>query len=135
MFLCRCVAFFIGEDPSITNNQLYQQADEQWELSDLGDSGIKCLPDTIFNDKNSHIINGTFPVQLQQLLDISESPYDQLQNIQNKEIEMGKEQPEFKQSALKTKKWVWCVAGVDFGFCFNFLIASKFLIATIESEC
>lgn len=99
-----CVEFFIGEDPSIAENQLYQQAEEQWELSDLCDSGIKCLPDTIFNKKESHIINGTFPIQLQQLLDISESPYDQLQVIQNKEIEVGKEQPEFKQTYQKTKK-------------------------------
>lgn len=83
---------------------MYQQAEEQWELSDLCDSGIKCLPDTIFNKKESHIINGTFPVQLQQLLDISESPYDQLQKIQNKETEVGKEQPEFKQTNQKTKK-------------------------------
>lgn len=98
--------FFIGEDPSIAANQLYQQAEEQWELSDLCDSGIKCLPDTIFNKKECHIVNGTFPVQLQQLLDISESPYDQLQKLQNKEIEIGKEQPEFKQTFQKTKKYV-----------------------------
>lgn len=99
-----CVEFFIGEEPSISANQLYQQAEEQWELSDLCDSGIKCLPETIFNKKESHIINGTFLVQLQHLLDISESPYDQLQKLQNKEIEMGKEQPEFKQTNQKTKK-------------------------------
>lgn len=96
--------FFISEDPSIAANQLYQQAEEQWELSDLCDSGVKCLPETIFSKKESHIVNGTFPVQLQQLLDISESPYDQLQKVQNKEVEVGKEQPEFKQTSQKTKK-------------------------------
>lgn len=99
-----CVAFFIEENPSISANQLYQQSEEQWELSDLCDSGIKCIPDTILRKKESQIIDGTFPVQLQQLLDISESPYDQLQKMQNKEIEVGKEQPEFKQTYQKTKK-------------------------------
>lgn len=96
--------FFISEDPSIAANQLYQQAEEQWELSDLCDSGVKCLPDTIFSKKESHIINGAFLVQLQQLLDISESPYDQLQKLQDKEVEIGKEQPEFKQTFQKTRK-------------------------------
>lgn len=43
---------------------------------------------------------------MQYVLDISESPYDQLQKIQNKEIEMAKEQPEFKQTYQKSKKWV-----------------------------
>lgn len=103
-YLFSCVEFFIDENPSITANQLYQQAEEQWELSDLCDSGIKCLPDTIFDKKESQIINGAFLLQLQQLLDISESPYDQLQKVQNKEIEVGKEQPEFKQTNQKTKK-------------------------------
>lgn len=100
----RCVEFFIGEHPSIAANELYQQAEEQWELSDLCDSGIKCLPDTIFNKKESQIIDGTFPLQIQQFIDISESPYDQLQKLQNKEVEIGKELPEFKQTYQNTKK-------------------------------
>lgn len=99
-----CVEFFISEEPSISPNQLYQQAEEQWELSDLSDSGVKCLPDTIFNKKEIQTINGTFTLQIQHLLDISESPYDQLQKLQDKEVEMGKEQPEFKQTYQKTKK-------------------------------
>lgn len=73
-------------------------------MSDLGDSGIRCLPDTIFERKEIQSINGTFPLQLQSLLDISESPYDQLQRLQNKETEVAKEQPEFKQKNEKTKK-------------------------------
>lgn len=52
------------------------------------------------------MINGTFPLQMQHALDISESPYDQLQKIQNKEVEVGKEQPEFKQTNQKSKKLV-----------------------------
>lgn len=84
--------------------QLFQQAQEQWELSDLADSGIKCLPDSIFDKKEIQIINGTFPLQLQFLMDISESPYDQLQRLQNKETEVAKEEPEFRQKNEKTKK-------------------------------
>lgn len=93
------------ENPSISSTQLYQQAEEQWELSDLCDSGVKCIPDIVFSKKDSHIINGSFPLQIQHLLDITESPYDQLQKLQNKETEVGKEQPEFKQNFQKTKKY------------------------------
>ncbi|XP_031640716.1 recQ-mediated genome instability protein 1-like [Contarinia nasturtii] len=93
-----CVEFFIDENPSISINQLCQQAEEQWELSDLSDSGIKCLPDSIFARKDIQTINGTFPLQIQFLLDISESPYDQLQRLQNKETEVANEQPEFNQT-------------------------------------
>lgn len=99
-----CVEFFIDENPTISICQLVQQAEEQWELSDLCDSAIKCLPDSIFEKKESQIIDGKFPLQLKYLLDISESAYDQLQRIQDKEVEVGKEKPEFKQTTQKTKK-------------------------------
>lgn len=104
IWICSCVQFFIEEEPSISSNQLFQQAEEQYELSDLCDSGIKCIPDTVFSKKESHIIDGTFPLQIQKLLDITESPYDQLQKLENKETEVGKEQPEFKQNYQKTNK-------------------------------
>lgn len=95
------------ENPQIHNNQLYEQAQEQWELSDLCDSGIRCLPDSISKQTNCHTINGSYPLQLQYLIDISEAAYDQLQKIQEKEVDMGKEQPEFKQTQQKTKKFVF----------------------------
>lgn len=108
VFFCSsfsCVEFFIDENPSISISQLCQQAEEQWELSDLSDSGIKCLPDSIFTNKAIQTINGTFPLQIQFLIDISESPFDQLQRLQNKETEVANEQPEFKQKYEKSKKY------------------------------
>lgn len=41
-------------------------------LSDLGDSGKPCLPDSIFDMKESHIVEGVYSVQMQYLLDICE---------------------------------------------------------------
>lgn len=79
-----------------------QQADEQWQLSDLGDSGCPCLPNSIFTEKQSHIISGSFPLQLQYLIDIAESAYDQLQKLHNKQLDEGKEQQEFKQTQAAT---------------------------------
>lgn len=106
IFFFSCVEFFVEENPAISISQLVQQALEQWELSDLSDSVIKCLPDSIFDKTETHNINGIFPLQMQFLLDISESAYDQLQRLQNKEIEVGKEKPEFKQKNQKIKKYV-----------------------------
>lgn len=67
-----CVNWFIEEDPAISINQLYDQANEQWQLSDLSDSGVPCLPESIFVNKQVHMINGNYPLQIQYLLDISE---------------------------------------------------------------
>lgn len=94
----RCVQFFCEEHPSATTNQLFEQADEQWQLSDLSDSGGPCLPNSIFNEKQSHTITGIFPLQLQYLIDIAESAYDQWQKMHNKQLDEGKEQQEFKQT-------------------------------------
>lgn len=44
------------------------------------------------------MITGTFPLQLQYLIDIAESAYDQLQKMYNKQLDEGKEQQEFKQT-------------------------------------
>lgn len=97
----RCVEWFIEEDQSIQIGQLYTQAEEQWQLSDLSDSGVACLPDSIFTQKQSHIVNGKFPLQMQYLVDISESAYDQLQKIYGKELDVGKEKPEFHVQATQ----------------------------------
>lgn len=94
------------ENATLSNNQLYEKAQEQWELSNLSDSGVPCLPQSILIHKACQEINGIFPVQLQYLIDISESAYDQLQKIKDKKVDTGTEQPEFKQSQpVKTKKY------------------------------
>lgn len=101
---CSCVGFFLDEEPSIDDRQLLQQAEEQWELSNLSDSGTKCLPNLIFAEKKPVTINGRFAVQMELIIDISESAYEQLQKLENKTVDVGKEQPEFKQNNQKTKK-------------------------------
>lgn len=94
--LPRCVQWFLEQNPSMTIDQLHQEAADQWRLSDLTDSGVECLPSRISTDKQCHIVAGFFPVQLHWLINITESPYDQLQRIHNRETDVGKEQQEFK---------------------------------------
>lgn len=94
------------ENVTLSNNELCEKAQEQWELSDLSDSGVPCLPQSIRIQKTCHEINGTFPVQMQYLIDISESAYNQWQKIRDKEVDIGKEQPEFKQyHPMNSKKY------------------------------
>lgn len=68
--LHRCVQWFLEEEPSISFDRLYEQVNEQWLLSDLADSGMACIPPEIFNIKQSQIIDGTFQLQLQCLINI-----------------------------------------------------------------
>lgn len=67
-----CAQWFIEEEPNLTVDELFERAREQWMLSDLGDSGKPCLPDSIFDMKESHIVEGVYSVQMQYLLDICE---------------------------------------------------------------
>lgn len=90
--------FFLDEHPEMPVNELYQAAEEQWELSYLSDSGVSCLPNSIFTQKTSHIINGIFALQMQFILNISEPAYDQFQRIQEKELDVGIENQEFKEA-------------------------------------
>lgn len=88
----------------MTTSELYQEAEDQWRLSDLADSGIGCLPNEIFSSKSINKIEGFFALQMQWLMNISQSPYDQWQHIYGKEVDVGKEQQEFKQQSTQ-KNW------------------------------
>lgn len=84
------------QNPLISINELYQEAEDQWRLSDLSDSGIECLPNKICASNEIQTIDGFYAVQLQWLIKINQSPYDQYQQIYGKEVDIGKEQQEFK---------------------------------------
>lgn len=86
-------------------NQLYQEAFDQWVLSDLADSTAECIPKKILDSKEMQTIEGFYALQMQWLINISHSPYDQWQKIYGKELDVGKEQQEFKtQSSFRDSK-------------------------------
>lgn len=70
----------------------------------MKDSGSPCWPNSIFSEKQAHTISGKFPMQIQYLIDIAESAYDQLQRLHNKQLDEGKEQQEFKQTQATTQQ-------------------------------
>ncbi len=67
-----CVEWFLSENPQISNADLYKNAYEQWLLSDLVESGTKCLPQTVQNNKNEFELTGNYALQMQYLIDIGE---------------------------------------------------------------
>lgn len=129
--------FFLDEDPDIGIDALFGDAEEQWELSDLSDSGTSRLPDSIFARRDIHTVDGTFVVQMLSLLDISQSAYDQHQDLQSRELDVGIENPEFTQPTQqrqrpqpKIKTWLVMVA-------FEYILAlstAKLCETNTESE-
>lgn len=71
-WLTGCVEWFLSDNPQISNDDLYKSAHEQWLLSDLAESGAKCLPQSVLNNKNEFKFTGNHALQMQHLLDIGE---------------------------------------------------------------
>lgn len=65
-----CVEWFLSENSQISNDELFQKAYEQWLLSDLIESGVKCLPQSVQNNKNEFEVTGNYALQMQFLIDI-----------------------------------------------------------------
>lgn len=68
-----CVEWFLSETPQISNEDLYKKAYEQWLLSDLAESGIKCLPPAVQSNRNEFEFQGSFALQVKYLIDIGKS--------------------------------------------------------------
>lgn len=69
-WLSGCVEWFLSETPQISKEDLYKKAYEQWLLSDLSESGTKCLPQTVQSNKNEFQFTGNYVLQMQYLIDI-----------------------------------------------------------------
>ncbi|CAO1442401.1 unnamed protein product [Diamesa hyperborea] len=82
-----CIEFFIQQNPRISNTDLFSSAMDQYLLGDLTEIAIPTLPDSIALKKEPFILNGKFTLQMMQLIDISESPYDQWRKLHNKVLD------------------------------------------------
>lgn len=66
---------FIDENPSITENELFDLAMSQWLLTDLNDMECKCFPEEVLETQFFQL-NGKFPVQMNHILDICTMVYE-----------------------------------------------------------
>ncbi|XP_063402876.1 recQ-mediated genome instability protein 1-like [Mytilus trossulus] len=67
-----------GSIPS--QQQVNKLVFEQWLLSDLHELGTQCLPEQI-NNSDKYQLNGKFALQIDSMVDISQSCYSQLQRV------------------------------------------------------
>lgn len=68
--------------PNHTLKELKEKVFEQWLLLDLRDVEVSCLPPGL-SDEQKFVLNGTYFVQLMEIIDISKPKYFQMQNIRN----------------------------------------------------
>uniref|UniRef100_A0AAG5DMF9 RecQ-mediated genome instability protein 1 n=1 Tax=Anopheles atroparvus TaxID=41427 RepID=A0AAG5DMF9_ANOAO len=104
-WLSGCVSFCLQENPKISNESLFQFALSQWLLADLNDVGVGALPPMLNGKIEAHTLSGTFPVQMQHLIDISEPAYDQWRDLYNKKLDEAEDEVQMRRSqAPQTKK-------------------------------
>lgn len=82
-----CVDYFMSEEPRITDEALLSKAYGQWLLADLKEVGLPSLPASINNNPKRHSVTGKYALQVNFMLDISSSPYDQLRSLYNKQLD------------------------------------------------
>ncbi|KAJ6645584.1 RecQ-mediated genome instability protein 1, partial [Pseudolycoriella hygida] len=103
-WLSGCVEWFLSETPQISKEDLYKNAYEQWKLSDLADSAVKCLPESVQTNVNAFDLNGNYALQIQYLIDIAESAYEQYRSLHGKKLDEAEEGPEQSNRNVSKKK-------------------------------
>ncbi|XP_055595865.1 recQ-mediated genome instability protein 1-like [Uranotaenia lowii] len=98
-WLTGCVSFCLQENPKISNESLYKFTFEQWLLADLAEIGVSCLPESVDTEIKCFTLSGQYPLQLNFLLDISESCYDQLRNLYNKKLDEADDEIQMRKNA------------------------------------
>ena len=75
-----------GDHTTNDQNSLHELVLEQWLLSDLKEIGAQCLPENLCQEKK-FVLNGTYCLQINSVLDVGCSYYSQLQKVQGTENE------------------------------------------------
>lgn len=69
-WLTGCIEWFLSENLQISNEDLFKNAYEQWLLSNLVESGAKCLPQSVQHNKNEFEFTGNYALQMQFVIDV-----------------------------------------------------------------
>uniref|UniRef100_A0A182N2G7 RecQ-mediated genome instability protein 1 n=1 Tax=Anopheles dirus TaxID=7168 RepID=A0A182N2G7_9DIPT len=97
-WLSGCVTFCLQENQQASNESLFQFAFSQWLLADLNDVGIAVLPAGLDAKVEQHTVKGTFPVQIQYLIDISEPAYDQWRALYDKKLDEADDEVQMRRN-------------------------------------
>ncbi|XP_050080320.1 recQ-mediated genome instability protein 1-like [Anopheles maculipalpis] len=103
-WLSECVSFCMQENPKISNEGLFQFAFSQWLLADLNEIGLAVLPPGMDMKLEQHTMNGSFPVQMQYLIDISEPAYDQWRDLYDKKLDEAEDEVQRRKNQAPNVK-------------------------------
>uniref|UniRef100_A0A182PC92 RecQ-mediated genome instability protein 1 n=1 Tax=Anopheles epiroticus TaxID=199890 RepID=A0A182PC92_9DIPT len=103
-WLSECVSFCVQENPTITNEGVFQFAFSQWLLADLKEIGHGALPPGLDAKVEQHTLNGSFPVQMQYLIDISEPAYEQWRALYDKKLDEAEDEVQMRKSQAPNVK-------------------------------
>lgn len=84
LWVSECVQFCIQQCPTIDDDTLIAQTQEQFLLADLADASDPVIPATIAQKRESFQLGGTFVLQLVYLIDICKQL--QLQSLDSSKI-------------------------------------------------
>ncbi|XP_552585.4 recQ-mediated genome instability protein 1 [Anopheles gambiae] len=103
-WLSECVSFCVQENPTISNEGVFQFAFSQWLLADLKEIGTGVLPPGLAQKGEQHTMSGSFPVQMQYLMDISEPAYDQWRALYDKKLDEADDEVQMRKSQAPNVK-------------------------------
>uniref|UniRef100_A0A182JTR1 RecQ-mediated genome instability protein 1 n=1 Tax=Anopheles christyi TaxID=43041 RepID=A0A182JTR1_9DIPT len=103
-WLSECVCFCVQENPSISNEGVFQFAFSQWLLADLKEIGIGAFPPGLDMKGEQHTMSGSFPVQMQYLIDISEPAYEQWRALYDKKLDEADDEVQMRRSQAPNLK-------------------------------
>ncbi|XP_053670396.1 uncharacterized protein LOC128720728 [Anopheles nili] len=103
-WLSGCVLFSLQENPKISNENLFQFAYSQWLLADLTNIGIPVLPPDFDKKVEQHTLSGSFPLQMQYMIDISEPAYEQWRNLYDKKLDEADDEVQMRRNQAPNVK-------------------------------
>ncbi|GAB0090149.1 hypothetical protein DMENIID0001_048390 [Sergentomyia squamirostris] len=100
-----CVEWVEIENPSFSAQEIFTRAFEQWLLVDLSEAALPCLPPNVSQKKEPWSLTGKFALQINYIVDISESFYDQWRRLNDEKTDEPEPTEEFRtQTRQNTKR-------------------------------
>uniref|UniRef100_A0A1B0CL91 RecQ-mediated genome instability protein 1 n=2 Tax=Lutzomyia longipalpis TaxID=7200 RepID=A0A1B0CL91_LUTLO len=104
-WLSGCIDWVTSDCPGLHADDVYKKAYDQWLLTDLSETGVPCIPERVFQQKDPFSLPGKFILQLNFVIDISESSYDQWRRLNDQKLDEPEPVEEFRtQSSNQGKK-------------------------------
>ncbi|XP_059620382.1 recQ-mediated genome instability protein 1-like [Phlebotomus argentipes] len=98
-WLTGCLEWIHKENAAISAENAYRKAYEQWLLADVEEASVTCLPERVSQEKKPFSLTGKFALQINFVIDISESVYEQWRRLNDKKLDEPENENEFRMQA------------------------------------